>query len=128
MLDQAGIDEIPRGIGEAADIEMIGKRHAVDDDRHAVAADATNIDALGAKARARGLVVDAGHVAKHVIDRGRQLVVQLGPREHGHAGRDIANRALVLVGDNDDLLDRRVVRACLSLFRLGRAQQKNAKP
>ncbi len=105
-LNQARIDEIPRGVREAADIELIGHRHAVDDDCNPVAADATNIDAFGAESRAGGLVVDPRHVAKDVIDGGGEIIIELGPRQHGHVCRDFADRPLILVRDNDDLLDR----------------------
>ena len=105
-LNQAGIDEVPRGVRKTAGVELVGQRHAVHEDGDPVAANASNIDALGAEPRAGRLVVDARHVAKHVADGRGELGVELGPGQDRDARRDFSHRAFVLVSHDDDLLDR----------------------
>ena len=68
VLDQACVDKIARCIREAARVELVAQRYAIDQDRHPVAADAADIDAFGAKPRSGCLVIDARNIAKHITD------------------------------------------------------------
>ncbi len=104
-LDQAGVDEVAGRIRKAARVELVGQRHAVHEDRDTIAADAADVDALGAEARAGCLVVDTRHIAKDVTDRGSQLGIEVGAGQHRHARGDFADRPLILVRNDDNLLD-----------------------
>ena len=105
VLNQAGVNEVARGIGKATGIELVGQRHPVDEDSHAVAADAANVDALGAEAGSGRLVVHARDVAKDVRKRGREFGIDVGTGQHRHVGGNLPDRPGVLVRHDDDLFE-----------------------
>ena len=105
ILDQSGIDEIPGCVGEAADIEVIRKRNSIDNNGHSVTANSPDVDPFGPEAGTGPFVIDARHIAKHVTNRGGEIVVQFCTGQDRYVCGDFPNRALVLVRDNDDLVD-----------------------
>lgn len=104
-LYETRIDKVPRRVGETTNIELIGNRDTIDDNRDAIAADTANIQAFGSESGARAFVIDARDISKYVADRGRYLVVYVGSRQRGDMRRNITNRAFVLVRDDNDLID-----------------------
>jgi hypothetical protein len=91
---------------------VIREWHAVNDDRNAITANSADIDSFCAKTVAGGLVIDPRHVTENITHGRGEVVVEIGSRHHGYISRDLANRPFVLVGDNNDLLDRLVGREC----------------
>jgi hypothetical protein len=77
-LHQTGVDEVSRCVGEAAGIELIRKRYTIDQNRNAISANATNVDALGPESRPGGLVVHSRYVAEYIGDRCRERVREIG--------------------------------------------------
>ncbi len=75
VLDQARIDKVTRCIRKITDAEMIGQRHAIDDNGDAIASDTTDVDAFRTETIASRLGIDTGHIPEHVVDRGGEIIV-----------------------------------------------------
>ena len=68
VLREAGVNEVTRGVGKTARIELVRQWHTIDEDGDTVAADAANVDAFRAEARSCRLVVNAGDVTENVCE------------------------------------------------------------
>ena len=119
-LNQACIDEIPGGVREPANIELIAERNAIDQYGDAVAADAPDIDALAAETCACRFVVNARRISQHIGKRYRQAVFYLRPGKNSDIGRDVTNGACILVRHDDNFVDR--IRFPVILLRVGHRQ------
>ena len=106
ILDQARIDEIARGVRKTACIELVGERHTINENGDPVSPDTADVDAFSAEARTGAFVIDARHITKRVTDRGSEFGVQLASRQDRNGCSYVSNRALVLVRDHDNLVDR----------------------
>ena len=80
ILNKPGIDEVARRVGKAADIEMIGQRHTVDDYRNSISTDTANVDALGTEPRTRAFIIDTWNISQHITYRRRKFIVEFGAR------------------------------------------------
>lgn len=115
---QLGLHQVAAGVGETAHREPFGDRHAVNLDRHPVAIDAADAEAVRPEAPGAPDDGDRRLVADEVLESLGLSPVELLPVDDGRGARDLPHRPFDLASDHRHRVEDR---RCSPLFlRLGR--------